>query len=212
MIQVFELSPVNGSATIASNTVIKLYVDKLNELGLCGQYDSGIITVSGNATTAAVPVAFPDGKTVELQFSAYTASISGVHNANARRFLFVDKEKHMIAGVTEVIALSNTAQIINEIDCLCADDYYGNLVQFIQIGRTSGYGYAYQAFNIANTVWTLEIDKNFAMYPLYMALENAFPRNFYFAPKKCHSQCEVLTDTSGNEFISILPHFYYKLT
>lgn len=210
MLNIYDLGGVNINSTASGSKMVSVYVDKLHELGLCEAYDSSNFSFGSSVISGTQSITFTDGTQAEILFhipdvtnDSYPEYINGL-----KRVLFVDEENHFImcsTAMSTFLTAKTSENISYYIQGMCCDDWYGANVTYLGNQSTNSYNH----FNIATYKLTNTVGDKFTLYPLYMIIEQAIPKNIYFSPDKTYPVGSIMTDTSGNEYVSVAPRFFY---
>lgn len=210
MLSIYDLGGVNISSTASSSKMVSVFVDKLHELGLSETYDSSNFSFGTSVISGTQEITFKDGTKSEILFripsetsDAYPEYVNGL-----KRVLFVDEENHFImcsTAMSTFLSTKTSENISYYIQGFCCDDWYGENVTYLGNQSTNSNNH----FNIPTMKLTNTVGDKFTLYPLYMVIESAIPKNLYFSPDKTYPVGSIMTDTSGNEYVSVAPRFFY---
>lgn len=214
MLKMYDVGSMIMS-TAATNNVVKLYVNKLHDLGVSEAYNDENFAFNTSSTNASITgtqnITFKDGVQSKILFyvpisanTSYPEYIAGL-----KLVIFIEEEEHFILCSTTMTSFLQTKT--NEslqyfIHGMCFNDWYGIVKTYI--GNLSPNSNSHM--NVPTIKLDNSLEDEFTLYPIYLAQEKSIPKNLYFSPDKTYPVGTLLTDNAGNKFTSVIPRFFYK--
>lgn len=226
MLQCYNLGAANWTAETSRNTAIKLFADKLHELGLCDEYNETMITTAGTYGTAtgSIPISFPNGIRTKLRlYCRMNSSYYYFH------LLYVDIENNFILATNiNTVDINPTQEINYFIWGMTSNTVFGDFRSVTTCSGSSDYVYIFSTTNIPrHFTMNMQQDNRFVLFPLYLLVSGSntiyardpqdlsknsfFPKNMFVSLDTDHGFGNVVKMEDGQQYMSLFPHFYYKM-
>lgn len=226
MLQCYNLGAAKWTTVTSTNTVIKLFADKLHELGLCDEYNETMTSsVSTTIVTGTIPIRFPNGISTKLNLYCIINSTSDYYS----HLLYVDIENNFILATNINTVSVYPAQNINYfIWGMTSNTVFGDFRSVTTKSSSNTYGYISSTTNIP-FVFTMNMqqDNRFVLFPLYLLVNDLniiyaydtqnnsknsfFPKNMFVSLDTDHGFGNIIKTEDGQQYMSLFPHFYYKM-
>lgn len=225
MLQCYNLGAANWTTVISTNTAIKLFADKLHELGLCDEYDETMTSsVSTTSVTGTIPINFPNGISTKLNLYC---TIDSSHYYS--HLLYVDIENNFILATNiNAVSVYPTQNINYFIWGMTSNTVFGDFRSVTTQSSSNTRGYISSTTNMPlYFTMNMQQDNRFVLFPLYLLINNLniidayntqnnsknsfFPKNMFVSLDTEHGFGNIIKTEDGQQYMSLFPHFYYKM-